>query len=118
MLHWVNNDAHVAAPNDQIAGLRMSHTLEVAGAVVQRHRVLITVGETCAIVNQMDEMRAILADGAMVRGFHGCAKNGQAFIECEQAGGSTGLNCGRVGCTRFARFLVSLRVDKGRSCAR
>src|SRR5690349_16469825 len=59
MFSRIDDDSHMATPNDQVTWLRSGHADKIANSGIQVKRICIGITQSCYCVDFVDEMRTI-----------------------------------------------------------
>lgn len=89
VLRSAGDDASVAAPDDQVSGLGMGHSLELVNPRVEVGRTRVLIGETSAFIQRVNKVRAIVRSLRTMAKIQSCAE------DCETLIGTERLRCGR-----------------------
>jgi hypothetical protein len=81
VLNRIDNNTHVSAPDNKIAGLRLSYTFELAGPIVHCDGILVRIGKSGTLIDRVDKMRTITALRRMMTRFHGRAQNRKSLVQ-------------------------------------
>ena len=59
LFRWINDNAHVSRPDDQIPFRRPIYTLEAGHSAIENARRLVTIVDSDLLEQRVDEVRAV-----------------------------------------------------------
>ena len=92
-----DDNARVAAPHDQIAGLRVRNPQESLDSFIELVGVRIGIGETRSLINRMHQVRAVVT-GVLTQhsGIEGGGNHSHAIVRSQSAGRLSRVVPGRL----------------------